>query len=148
MSHTVSETTIGAIVVAVAVGFLLYASNTVGFNREAQGLHLVAGFNSANGVSVGTDVRMAGIKIGTVQGMRLDADSYRAYLDLALVERFPIPDDSAVSISQDGLLGGSYVEVIPGGSDENMASGDEFLETQSSVSFLSLLLRFVSGAEE
>ena len=59
-----------------------------------------------------------------------------------------IPEDSALVISSEGLLGGNYVEVIPGASFDYLASGDEILDTQGSVSLISLLMKFVSGGQE
>ena len=110
-------------------------------------LTLKASFRSADGISTGTDVRMAGVKIGSVTALRLDPESFRAELTLALRDDLKIPDDSGVAVSQEGLLGGSFVEVIPGGSDFTMENGAEFLDTQGSVSLVSLLLKFVSGTK-
>jgi len=77
--------------------------------------------------------------------MELDANRFRADVELALRSDLKIPDDSAVAIAQEGLLGGSFVEIVPGGSDFAMENGAEFFETQPSVSLINLLLRFVGG---
>jgi len=82
-----------------------------------------------------------------VTGMRLDPESYRAEVLFSLREDLKIPDDSGVAVSQDGLLGGSFVEVIPGGSDFELQEGAEFLDTQGSVSLVSLLLKFVTSGD-
>ena len=77
--------------------------------------------------------------------MNLNPERFRADVELAVRSDLKIPDDSAVAISQEGLLGGSFIEIIPGGSDFAMESGSEFFETQPSVSLINLLLRFVGG---
>jgi len=109
---------------------------------------LSASFRSAEGVSVGTDVRLAGVKIGTVTGLELNAQTFRADTVFNVNNDIEIPDDSAILISSEGLLGGSFVEVIPGGSPFNIDPGGEVEDTQSSVSLVNLLLKFVSGGTE
>ena len=147
MSNSKIETAVGGIVLLAAIGFILYvanATNSVGGNN---GLTLKASFRSADGITAGTDVRMAGVKIGTVTDMRLDPESFRAEIIFSLRENLEIPDDSGVAVSQDGLLGGSFVEIIPGGSEFKLQDGEEFLDTQGSVSLVSLLLKFVSSGK-
>jgi len=116
MSNSKIETAVGGIVLLIAIVFIFYvanATNSVGGNN---GLTLKASFRSADGITAGTDVRMAGVKIGTVTDMWLDPESFRAQIIFSLREDLKIPDDSGVAVSQDGLLGGTFVEVIPGGS--------------------------------
>ena len=144
MSNSKIETTVGALVLLLAIGFLVYLLNSTNLIDNNDGLNLKASFRSADGITTGTDVRMAGVKIGSVTGMRLDPESFRAEVLFSLRNDLKIPDDSGVAVSQDGLLGGSFVEVIPGGSEFELQDGAEFLDTQGSVSLVSLLLRFAS----
>jgi phospholipid/cholesterol/gamma-HCH transport system substrate-binding protein len=148
MANSKTETAVGGAVLLAAATFLFFVLNTTGNTGGSTGLELKASFRSADGISAGTDVRMAGVKIGTVTALRLDPESFRAELTLSLRDDLNIPDDSGVAVSQEGLLGGSFVEVIPGGSDFAMKQGTEFLDTQGSVSLVSLLLKFVSGSAE
>ena len=97
---------------------------------------------------MGTDVRLAGVKVGTVSAMTLNAQTYRADTMLSLKQGIMIPDDSAIVISSEGLLGGNFVEIYPGGSLDNFAPGDEIEDTQGAVSLVSLLMKFVSGGDE
>jgi phospholipid/cholesterol/gamma-HCH transport system substrate-binding protein len=90
-------------------------------------------------------VRLAGVKVGTVTSMELNPDTFRADATMIIREGVAIPDDSAVVVASEGLLGGNYVEISPGGSPFPFAPGDEILDTQGAVSLVSLLLRFVSG---
>lgn len=147
MSNSKIETAVGGIVLLAAIGFILYVANATNSVGGNSGLTLKASFRSADGITAGTDVRMAGVKIGTVTDMRLDSESFRAEIIFSLRENLEIPDDSGVAVSQDGLLGGSYVEIIPGGSEFKLKDGEEFLDTQGSVSLVSLLLKFVSSGK-
>lgn len=148
MSAVRTEAAVGAAVVAVAIGFLVYASQFTNLRSDGAGYALTASFRSIEGVSVGTDVRLAGVKIGTVTDITLNPATFRADAEFTVAEGVELPDDSAVVISSEGLLGGNYVEILPGGSPFNFAEGDEIEDTQSSVSLVSLLLKFVTGGDE
>ena len=149
MSETRTEILVGGLVLAVAVGFVAYAGKTTGLTGDSSGNYtLNASFRSADGVSVGTDVRLAGVKVGRVRALQLDPETYRATTVFTVREDIDVPDDSAVSISSEGLLGGNYVEILPGGSPFHFAPGDEIEFTQGAVSLISLLNKFVSGGEE
>lgn len=145
MTESKTEILVGGVVLAVAVGFLVYAGQTTGMTRGAQEYRLNASFRSIDGVSVGTDVRLAGVKIGRVTDISLDPETFRARTVFTVQEGIAVPDDSAVSISSEGLLGGNYVEIQPGGSLFYLAAGDEIEFTQSSIGLISLLTKFVSG---
>lgn len=148
MTENTTETLIGAVVLAVAAGFFLFASNNAGsaLRGGAGGEYpLTASFRSAEGVAPGTDVRMAGVKIGTVTSLKLDRETYRANAGLLVLGDVPIPDDSTAVVASEGLLGGTFVEIVPGGSLVNLDPGDDIEDTQSAVSLLDLLLKYVSG---
>jgi len=148
MSENKTEVLVGGLVLAVAIGFTAYAGKTTGFTTAGAEYALNASFRSADGVSVGTDVRLAGVKVGRVTDLQLDPDTYRANAIFTVREGIGVPDDSAVAISSEGLLGGNYVEILPGGSPFHFEPGDEIEFTQGAVSLVSLLMKFVSGEEE
>ncbi|MBC6442506.1 MAG: outer membrane lipid asymmetry maintenance protein MlaD [Rhodobacteraceae bacterium] len=148
MINSAAETVIGGVVIAAAVLFLAYAANTAGVATQTDGYKVTASFRSAEGIAPGTDVRIAGVKVGSVIGLDLDKETFRAVTTLRLAEGVDIPDDSMVVISPEGILGGSFVELVPGGSPFNVEPGGEILDTQGSVSLISLLLKFVSGPDE
>ena len=125
---------------------MIYAAGVTGISGPTDTYDVTASFRSAEGVSLGTDVRMAGVKIGSVTGMALNPETFRAETTLSLKEGIVLPEDSAVMIAQEGLLGGNYVEITPGGSDFNLEAGGEILDTQGSVSPITLLLKFVSNS--
>ncbi|MFD1510424.1 outer membrane lipid asymmetry maintenance protein MlaD [Lacimonas salitolerans] len=145
MSHSTTEVLVGGAVLAAAIGFVVYTGQVTGFTTSAAGYPLSASFRSIEGVSVGTDVRLAGVKIGTVTGIDLNPQTFRADTVLTVANGIEIPDDSAVIVSSEGLLGGNYIEIMPGGSPFNLDPGAEIEDTQSSVSLVTLLLRYVSG---
>ena len=142
------EVIIGAVVIAVALGFVVFLYQSTGLSvSNSKHYELKADFRSADGIHVGTDVRLAGVKVGTVSDLSLNVETYRAEAELAIENAVDIPEDSALTVSSEGLLGGNFIEIIPGASYEYMQPGDEFLDTQGSVSLISLLLKFVSGSD-
>ncbi|MEM1076883.1 MAG: outer membrane lipid asymmetry maintenance protein MlaD [Pseudomonadota bacterium] len=149
MSHTPTEVLVGGAVLAVALGFLAFVGSSTGVSGSGGGYPLTASFRTADGISVGTDVRLAGVKVGTVTGIDLNPETFRADTTISVASNIEIPDDSAISVSSEGLLGGNFVEILPGGSPFVLAEGDEFTSTQGSVSLVSLLMKFVgSGGDD
>lgn len=146
MSANQTEVAVGGAVLAVAIAFVVYAGQMTGFADRSTGYPLTASFRSLEGVTVGTDVRLAGVKIGTVTGIELNPQTFRADTTFSVRSGIDIPDDSAIVVSSEGLLGGNFVEVVPGGSPFNFAPGDEIEDTQGAVSLVSLLLKFVSSS--
>lgn len=149
MANSVTETLLGAAVLLTAVGFVAYGSQSTGLGVGGDGRYtLNARFGSVEGISVGTDVRLAGVKIGSVNKLELNPETYRAEVGLAINDVIKVPDDSDVKIASEGLLGGNYVEITPGGSEFMLEEGDEILLTQSAISFLNLLMKFVTGDDD
>lgn len=147
MSENATEVLVGGVVLAAAVGFFIYASQVSGFERDSGSYGLSASFRSADGVSVGTEVRLAGVRIGSVTDLTLNVETYRADVGFSVLNAIDVPDDSSVAISSEGLLGGNFVELIPGGSTFSLVAGDQIYDTQSSVSLVTLLLRYVGGGD-
>ena len=148
MSENTTEVTVGGLVLTLAVGFSIFVFQITGLSNSSGSYPIYASFRSAEGIKVGTDVRLAGVKIGTVSALDLDSNTYRAASVISLKDDIRIPEDSALVISSEGLLGGNFVEVVPCASFDYLASGDEIVDTQGSVSLISLLMKFVSGGQD
>jgi phospholipid/cholesterol/gamma-HCH transport system substrate-binding protein len=144
MQNNTVETLIGAIVVAVAAFFLFYAYTSTGAGRVS-GYDLQAKFASADGITNGTDVRLHGIKIGTVSSMVLDPKTYQAVVHVQIRNDVKIPDDSTIKITASGILGGNYVAISPGGSNTMLASGGEIPNTQGSVDLFGLISKTINS---
>jgi len=138
MKDNLLETLIGAGVIVVAVMFYSYASGFTG-GPVSEGYRLFARFDNASGVSRGSDVRLAGIKIGTVTDQVLDPDTYFARIDISIDGAIKIPTDSTIKIASEGLLGGAFLAIEPGGAEEMMAAGQEFEYTQGAVDLVGLI---------
>ncbi len=148
MAENIAEVLTGAAVVAVAAGFLIYAGQGNRFTASAGSYDLTASFRSVEGVTVGTDVRLAGVKVGTVTSLSLNPATYFADAVISVQRAVVLPDDSTILIASEGLLGGSFVELQPGGSPVNLEPGAEIEDTQGAVSVVSLLMKFVGGKDD
>ncbi|MDH5530680.1 MAG: outer membrane lipid asymmetry maintenance protein MlaD [Paracoccaceae bacterium] len=146
MSENATEVLTGAGVLAVALGFLIYAGQGVGLTGGADNYELTASFRSVEGITVGTDVRLAGVKVGTVTSLALNPVSFFADATVTVKKGIAIPEDSTILVTSEGLLGGSFVEILPGGSPSDLEPGSEIEDTQGAVSLIALLMKFVGAA--
>lgn len=141
--ESAAEALIGLVVALIAIGFLAYALVRAGdAGAGARGMAVSALFDRIDGIGVGADVRMAGVKIGAVTGVAVDPQTYRARVSFTIDPSLPVPADSIARISSDGLLGGAHVALEPGGAEENLAPGGELTNTQGAVDLLGVLSAF------
>jgi phospholipid/cholesterol/gamma-HCH transport system substrate-binding protein len=140
--HGVAETLTGAFVLVVALAFLAYAVAHSG-RTAGSGYTLLARFDHIDGLAVGADVRIAGVKVGTVTSERIDPKTFVAVVALSLRDEIQLPKDSAASIVSESLLGGKYISLSPGGDETDLKSGQAITITQSSVSLEELLGKFI-----
>jgi phospholipid/cholesterol/gamma-HCH transport system substrate-binding protein len=138
------ETILGAIVAVVAVGFFAFAAAQAGQTGASNGYDLTARFQRVDGISVGSDVRVSGVKVGAVRAVSLDSETYLAQLTLTIDSTVQVLDDSTARIATDGLLGGAYVAIEPAGMDA-LPPGGEIPNTQGSVDLLTLFSSFAQG---
>ena len=138
MQKNLVETIVGTGVLLVAAVFAVY-SFSVTNSSGGSSYNLLAQFQSIQGIGVGTDVKISGIKIGTVKAVKLDPQTYQAMVELTINQDVKIPDDSTVTIGSEGLLGGSYIRLLVGGSDGVLKNGDRFQYSQGAVDLADLL---------
>ncbi len=149
MRESLVETALGAVVLLVALFFLWFAlANGADARTGGDRYEVTARFNNVSGISRGSDVRLAGVKIGVVQNIETDFERYEAVVTLSIDEEALLPDDTDARISTDGLLGGAYVALEPGGSLDYVATdgSGEILYTRGSVDLLTLFASFASGS--
>lgn len=137
----VFETLVGVVVLAVAAAFLFYAYGASGRALTSRTYTLEADFGNVSGVTPGSEVRIAGMKVGAVANSTLDPVTYEARLKLSLAREVEVPDDSIAKIVSDGVLGGAHVSIEPGGSETMLADGEKIAFTQGSVDLLSLAVQ-------
>lgn len=140
--RNLTELFAGAVVLLVAAGFLGYAVANTG-RSTVSGTTLHAKFERIDGLTVGSDVRLAGVKIGSIAAAAIDPKTFQAMVTFTVLATLKLPRDSSAEITSDGLLGGKFLAIVPGGDDKLLADGAEMTITQSSVSFEQLLGKFI-----
>lgn len=143
--ETLVEALVGLAVVLFAIWFVSFAWGRAGGGRASGAYSVSALFPSAAGVDVGTDVKVAGLKIGSVTAQTLDPASYEVKLVMALDPTVKLPSDSSAAVTSEGLLGGTNVTLTPGGSPTMLKNGDTIADTQGAIDMMGLIGQFVNG---
>ncbi len=145
MRGNVIETVMGAVVLVVAALFLLFAYKTSQL-REVPGYQVTADFERVDGIRQGGDVRISGIKIGSVVAEELDPKTFLATVRMSIDPTIKLPDDTVAEIVSAGLLGDKYMSLVPGGSDKVIPPGGKIKYTQSSVSLEHMIGQMIFSA--
>lgn len=141
--NDVTETVVGAVVVAIAILFIAFIYTRTG-SGGLSGYEIEARLPRVDGLGVGTDVRLAGIKIGSVSDLTLDPRNYLVTVHMNIHNDVKIPVDSSLQVTQAGLLGSSYISITPGGDDKVLTSGGMIENSQGSVDLMGLINRFAT----
>jgi phospholipid/cholesterol/gamma-HCH transport system substrate-binding protein len=137
--ENIIEALIGAGVLLLAVWFVTFAYDRTQRGGVSNGYTISARFPNTSGVSVGTDVRVSGLKVGTVAAETLDTTTYQAVLKLTIDSAVKLPLDTSAAITSEGILGGNYISLSPGGDPEMLRAGDEITDTQGAVDMMGLI---------
>lgn len=140
--RNLSELIAGAVVLVVAAGFLGYAVANTG-RSTVSGYTLHAKFDNIAGIGVGSDVRLAGVKVGSVTATRVDPKTYQATVTFTVLSSLQLPTDTSLQVASEGFLGGATLSLMPGGDEKMLADGGEVKITQSAVSLEELLGKFI-----
>jgi phospholipid/cholesterol/gamma-HCH transport system substrate-binding protein len=146
MSNNLAETLIGAAVVAVAAGFLAFTYMRTG-SGSLSGYEVLARLPKVDGLGIGTDVRVSGIKVGSVSDLVLDPKTYLVTVHMNVRQDVKLPTDSSMMITSSGILGSSYLSITPGGDEKDIAPGGYIENTQAanSTDLMSLAGRVMGG---
>ena len=138
MHRNTLETVMGAIVLLAAAGFVALAYEAADV-KGGGGYEIAAEFGSTGGLSVGDDVRISGIKVGQITAQQLDPITYVAKVSMAIEPTIKIPSDSSARITAASLLGGNYLELMPGAATDTLAAGAVIYDTRDPISLSDLL---------
>jgi len=143
--HNPAELITGGLVIAVAAGFLWYAVGNTGKSLGG-GYALHASFDHVDGLGLGTDVRIAGVKVGSITAIKLDPKTFLADVRFTVQDGIALSTDSSAVVSTDGLLGGKYLALSSGGDEKMLKPGDAITVTQGSVNLEALLGKYIFGS--
>ena len=138
MKSNLLETIVGGIVLLLTVVFVIYGYSVTDTNSE-NGYLLHAEFDRIDGLNLGGDVRISGIKVGHIVGQSLDKETYRAEIAMLINHDIILPDDTSAKITTEGILGKYYISLVLGGSEEMLSEGDDIMYTQGTIDLITLV---------
>jgi len=144
-SGRIVEGVISIIAITIFIAFASYIALSVKKNSvDTQNMQeLYARFNDIDGISVGSDVKISGYKVGSVKSLSIDPTTYDVKAVIQVSSEIKIPTDSTAAIKTSGILGGKYLALIPGAEEEYLESGKEIIYTQSAINLENLISTFV-----
>ncbi|GAB2174907.1 MlaD family protein [Dongia sp. agr-C8] len=148
MQRNVLETVMGAVVLLAAAAFLFIVYNASGVKQASNGYHLIMRLDQGGSITPGTDVRAAGVKVGTVVKQEFDAKNFQAVITLDIAGDVQLDTETAANVDQDGLLGNPYVNLQLGGGDEFLKDGDTFRHATGALSLNKLIGMALSGGDK
>lgn len=129
MGRNAVETVLGAVVILVAAAFVYIAYDRADI-KSVQGYKIEAAFAKVGGLGKGSDVRVSGIKVGTVTGVNLDPVTYDAMVSMSIDPKYQLPTDTEAVVASEGMLGGMYIRLLPGASPDKLAQGGMISRTR------------------
>ncbi|KVX00081.1 outer membrane lipid asymmetry maintenance protein MlaD [Shewanella frigidimarina] len=136
--------------VLFGIGALVFMSITIGGASVSNSGNytLVAKFENSSGLKEGAFVEMSGVRVGLIQSINYDPQAYESVVKISLDNEITVPDDSIASIRTSGIIGDRFVKISTGGSEINMADGEEFIETESSISIEELISKYMFSQDK
>jgi phospholipid/cholesterol/gamma-HCH transport system substrate-binding protein len=141
-NNNLFEVIVGTIVLLSAILFFTNSFKSAK-KFDKKGYNLIAKFDNVDGIAIGSDVKISGVKIGSVEDQFLDQESFKAVLKIKVNNDIKLPDDSSAKIASEGLLGSKYLSIEVGSSEDFLAENNEIIFTQSSVNLEDLLGKFI-----
>jgi phospholipid/cholesterol/gamma-HCH transport system substrate-binding protein len=142
MSRNVIETVMGAVVLVIAAVFLFFAYSTSQVHAVS-GYELTARFDRIEGIREGGDVRISGIKVGSIISQTLDPTTFLAVVRMSIDPTIKLPSDSVAEILSSGLLGDKFLALVPGAADDMLKPGGVIKFTQSPMSLENLIGQYI-----
>jgi phospholipid/cholesterol/gamma-HCH transport system substrate-binding protein len=146
MSRNAVETVMGAVVLVIAALFLFFAYTTSQVSAVS-GYDLTARFSRVEGLRDGGDVRISGIRVGSIVSQELDPKTFVAIVKMSIEPSIQLPVDTVATITSSGLFGDKYLSLEPGNEDQTIKPGGEIEHTQAPMDLESLIGQYIFSAQ-
>lgn len=147
MRTNIVETVVGAAVLLTA-GVFFYIAYESSSGQLRNGYTLTAKFDRVDGLNVGNDVKVSGVKVGTVEAIHIDPASFNAIVKLVIEPHLKLPTDTSAEVISESFMGGKYIALVPGGDEKPLENKGEIRFTQAAVSWESLIGKFLFSANK
>jgi len=144
MKQNILETIIGFLTIITSLLFITFAYNKLGNSSDVKNSYpITANFQNVEGIFEGSDVMLAGIKVGSVEKLTLDKTSFFAIIALRINNDVKLPKDTQAAVATSGLLGNKFISLTPGAADEELVANDEIKRTQSSLNIEAIISKLM-----
>lgn len=143
MNQGTIETIVGFLVIVIAATFFSFAYKISHSSVAGDGYTITASFQDIEGLSEGNEVKLSGIKIGYIDRLILEDDSYMAVAYLKIHNNVEIPSDSRAAVSTSGLFGSKYIRIIPGAETDHLQNHGKIKFTQPALNIEDLINKLV-----
>lgn len=144
------ETIMGMVVLVVAVLFMMFAYR-VSDLHVVKGYDINAKFLKVGGLNTGADVRINGVKVGTVIAQQINKEDYMVDVKMSILPEIVLPKDSVLTVAGDGLMGDKFIKIEPGKSSEKIMPGEVVKNTKEAKSLEDMvgeIIFMVTGNED
>jgi phospholipid/cholesterol/gamma-HCH transport system substrate-binding protein len=143
------ETIVGSIIIVCCFVMMVMVYNRGFFSSSSPNdfYTLNASFEKVDGINIGNDVMISGVKVGEVKSKKLDNTNYNAVLEISIEKDLKLPIDTSAEIVSASLMGDKYISLVPGAETDLLKDGDTIEFTQSSISIEGLITKFVFGLD-
>ena len=146
MRYSLIEILMGAVVLLTAISFFTLGMQSINNQKDGYSISLI--FGSTAGLKNGDDVKISGINVGKIIKLELNLEDYNAKVDIMINKDIKIPDDSSAKITSSTLLGGNFLDIIPGSSEQNLNPSDVIYDTTDPVSFTDMLGKVIFSSNK
>tara|TARA_B100001093_G_scaffold437640_1_gene436647 strand:- start:114 stop:635 length:522 start_codon:yes stop_codon:yes gene_type:complete len=146
-SRKSAEAFVGFVVLSI-IGISVYFAFLSTDLKPEGGYKVTAQFTAVDGLVVGSDVRIGGVKVGAVTDQKVDPQTFKAVVTMTIRSDVRLASDTRVRIGNDGLLGGNYIKLEPGGGKKSVGDGAELRKTKDVISLGELLERVLALVRE
>ena len=146
MRYSLIEILMGAVVLLTAISFFTLGMQSINNQKDGYSISLI--FGSTAGLKNGDDVKISGINVGKITKLELNPEDYNAKVEIMINNDISIPDDSSAKITSSSLLGGNFLDIIPGSSEQNLNPSDIIYDTTDPVSFTDMLGKVIFSSNK
>ncbi|MBQ3564658.1 MAG: outer membrane lipid asymmetry maintenance protein MlaD [Alphaproteobacteria bacterium] len=143
----VFETVVGVFVLIVTACFFNFVYHKSSW-KSIDGYVLTAKFDKADGLAEGTDVKVSGVRVGKIDSIDVDPETFFAIVKFHISKHIKLPTDSSANVNTDGLFGGKYLSLEPGGEEDFLKDGDEIQNTTGAMNIESLIGKFLFSGKD
>ena len=147
MNKRIFEIAVGLFIICLAFGWIFYAKHQIN-SSKFQGYYLNATFDNVDGIQIGSDVKISGIKVGEVTDIKINPKNFSASVKFSVEQSIKLPADTSACVYTSGLMGNKYIALSPGGDDETLTENDELQTTQGAMNIESLVGKFLLNTKK